>query len=253
MNLEQEQYEISLTDRFKRHAQDFNDLQNEMAGNDVGRISRFFSGEDRGLKGAEKRRAKWEQTLSNLQIMMSDPEYAKLYRETENKLRESQSNLDTALDRVLDLKTDAEATLIETLDNAARLPDGRRVFRDQNGQILLENSHLIDDDLAATIIWDGSEPSFEEMQAQKDQLQRLTDLEADIHAGQAEIGEMQDRMANEDNPPSAEDMQIFQDQAADMVSGIEAELQGILDMDAPKDVGLDQTPTVVPEFTVPER
>ncbi|PCJ06660.1 MAG: hypothetical protein COB16_13095 [Rhodobacteraceae bacterium] len=74
MNLDQEEYEISLAERFKRHAQDFDDLQNEMAGNDVGRISRFLSGEDRGLKGAEKRRAKWERTLSNLQIMMNDPE-----------------------------------------------------------------------------------------------------------------------------------------------------------------------------------
>jgi len=187
MNLEQDEYEISLAERFKRHAQDFNDLQNEMAGNDVGRISRFLTGDEHGPRAAEKHRAKREAVLSNLQIMMSDPEYAKFYRETEQKLRDTQSSLDTALDMVLSLKAETEAILETALENAAQLPNGERVYKDQNGQVRFEDGTPVADDQAATVVWTGSELSLEEMQAQKTRLEGLTGLEGDFRAGQAKI------------------------------------------------------------------
>ena len=143
MNFDQEEYKISLADRFKRHAQDFNDLQNEMAGNDVGRISRFLTGDEHGPRAAEKRRAKREAVLSNLQIMMSDPEYAKFYRETEGVLRDSQTKLDEALEQVQQAKAVAMTELEEIDKQAAHLPDdGQRVFKDHNGQVRFEDGKL---------------------------------------------------------------------------------------------------------------
>lgn len=166
MNLEQEEYEISLTDRFKRHARDFDDLQNEMAGNDVGRISRFLTGDEHGPRGAEKRRAKREAVLSNLQIMMSDPEYAKFYRETEGVLRESQTKLDEAIEQVQQAKSVAVTELENILNQAARLPnDGPRVFKDRNGQVRFEDGSLVEDELAATVEWTGAEPGSEQQQS----------------------------------------------------------------------------------------
>ncbi|MBL1437506.1 MAG: hypothetical protein COB08_015055 [Rhodobacteraceae bacterium] len=228
MNFEQNGDDLSLTARFTKQAQDFDDLQNEMAGREVGRISRFLKGDEHGPMAAEKRRAKWNATLTNLQIMMNDLEYAQLYRDTETKLRETQSTLDAALEQVQQLKTGAEAALSETLEHAARLPDGRRVFKDQVDQVLFENGDLVEDDLAAMIVWNGSEPSFEEMRAQADAVNGLIELEADIYTGQAEIGDMQERMADESDPITKDGMTSFNDRAEEINSGIEVRMNAFL-------------------------
>ncbi|NOR63885.1 MAG: hypothetical protein GQ535_15535 [Rhodobacteraceae bacterium] len=225
MNFEQNGDDLSLTARFTKQAQDFDDLQNEMAGREVGRISRFLTGDEHGPMAAEKRRAKWNATLTNLQIMMNDLEYAQLYRDTETKLRETQSTLDSALERVQHMKIGAEAALSETLEHAARLPDGRRVFKDQVDQVLFENGDQVDADLAATVVWNGSEPGYEEMRAQSDAVNDLIVLEADIYTGQAEIGDMQERMADENDPVTEEQMPEFQERSNEIGADVTSKLQ----------------------------
>lgn len=78
-----------------RHQQDFDDQQREVAGLDVGRIGRFLPDDLRNPDAAEKRKAEQtQQILTRLQMMMRDPEYAALHKETTNKLREAQNSLD---------------------------------------------------------------------------------------------------------------------------------------------------------------
>ena len=252
MNLEQEEYEISLAEQFKRHAQDFNDLQNELAGNDVGRISRFLSGDERGLKGAEKRRAKWEQTLSNLQIMMQDPEYAQFYRETEGVLRDSQTKLDEALEQVQQAKVAAMADLEGILSQAARLPnDGARVFKDRNGQVRFEDGSLVGDELAATIEWTGAEPGSEQLEAAREHAERLTELETYIITGQAEIGDSQERMVDKHNPVSREEQQGFQDRAKEIVDDIDTQMKAVFEA-PPSNPSQDVDLTIISQPDIPQ-
>lgn len=230
MNLGNEDFEVRLAERFKRAAQDFDDLQNEMAGLEVGRITRFVSDTADNPRSEKKRCARDLARSTALDLLLNDPVYAAFYHETVEILRDTQTKLDDALEQVRDARTKATDTLTETMEQAARLPDGQSVFRDQDGQVRFEDGTIVDDHVAASIIWSGTEPGFEELQAQKDRLDRLATLEADIIAGQAEIGEMQEKMEDPDNPPSDDDLQRFQDQADDLLSGIEGDLQSALEL-----------------------
>jgi hypothetical protein len=46
-----------------------------------------------------------------------------------------------------------------------------------------EEGWIVDDHLAAGVIWSGSEPSFEDVQADAARMERLKTLEDDIRAG----------------------------------------------------------------------
>lgn len=186
MNLESDEKGFSLKAQFAKHAQDFDDLQNEMAGRDVGRISRFLSAEAREDRSNGKRGSRKESELTTLQIlMMNDPEYAQLFRETEHKLRDVQTRLDTAMDAVLLAQEVAREKLKGTLSYAARAEEEAR-------------------------------------------LEALIDLEADIISGQAEIGDMQERMADQDDPVAAEKIKGFSDRSEEIGSDVEERLTNII-------------------------
>lgn len=81
-------------ERAAKRTQDLDDLHNEMAGRDVGRINRFFGEASAPRSERGKQKAEREVQLTNLQVLlMNDPEYAQLFRETETKLRQGQNRL----------------------------------------------------------------------------------------------------------------------------------------------------------------
>ncbi len=217
---------FSLTAQFAKHAQDFDDLQNEMAGRDVGRISRFLNADARDAKSDDKRRSERETALTNLQIMMmNDPAYAALYRDTARTLHETQTFLDQSLEQVQAAKLETQAAMADALDKAARLPDGTQVFKDREGQVRQTDGSIVLDALVASIVWNGTEPTFEEMRTNKNRADGLDELESDILAGQVEIGAMQGRMDDQENPVSAEELDRFKDRAQEIEAGIEESMK----------------------------
>ncbi|MEM6890151.1 MAG: hypothetical protein AAF636_18750 [Pseudomonadota bacterium] len=175
MNFDDEE---QLKERFARKAQDFTDLQNELAGRGVGRISRFIGESSETRKDRGKRRADSNAELTALQIMMNDEQYARLYRKTETKLHDAQNRLETQLEIIQD-----ERERLET--------------------------HL-ESDLTA-----------EQRRKAEARLEALRKLEEDIRLGQAEIGDMQERIEDEENPPSEDELESIQRRADEIASGIE--------------------------------
>ncbi|WP_299829035.1 hypothetical protein [uncultured Roseobacter sp.] len=225
---------FSLKAHFAKHAQDFDDLQNEMAGRDVGRIERFLNADIREDKISGKRGTRKEAGLTNLQIlMMNNPAYAALFEETVQVLSDAQRELDDLLQRVQAEIKQANAALDDKLDCAAKLPDGTNVFKDQNGDIRTEDGTLVAPELAATILWRGDEPTLETVNAAKERLNRLTDLANDVRAGQAEIGGMQSGMADETEPPSADDLNGFKKRAEEITHGTEQRFEQEMTRSAP--------------------
>lgn len=121
VDIEPDESNIRLTERFARHAQDFDDLQNEMAGRDVGRISRFVTADAREDISNGKHGSRKDANLTNLQIlMMNNRAYAELFRETVKRLHEAQDRLDFALDTVLRTKAETEERLKDARTEAER-------------------------------------------------------------------------------------------------------------------------------------
>ncbi|MFW8594714.1 hypothetical protein [Cribrihabitans neustonicus] len=221
------------------------DFNNEMAGRDVGRMGRFLPSGDRDPKKVAKQREERAAMLTNLQLLMqNDPEYAALYRETEEKLRDAQTRLDGALEKVHQLKAEADEAMLDIMTRAARLPDGAAVFQDQDGNIRYEDGTAVDADLAESIVWRGDEPTYDDMRAAAERVHGLSELENDIHTGQAEIGDMQERMADQDEPIAKDGMTGFQNRAEEIGANVDARLAAYTNT-AP---AVAAAPTAAPEI-----
>ncbi|MEL6734613.1 MAG: hypothetical protein AAFO98_01860, partial [Pseudomonadota bacterium] len=81
---------IRLAERFKRHAQTMDDFHNEMAGRDVGRISRFIGASASSSVEGQKRRNERSADNASLQIMMANAAYQALVHQTIETLQDAQ-------------------------------------------------------------------------------------------------------------------------------------------------------------------
>ena len=211
-----------------RQQQDFDDLQREAAGLEVGRIARFLPDDLRNPEAAEKRKAERQrQMLTRLQMMMRDPEYAALYNDTTRQLREAQNSLDEMREQARRI-LDAENEAIARLDaRAAKDSNGRAVFRDQDGETRYADGASVSSDEAAAIVWRGDEPGFEERHARGERRAKAESILADIDAGQAEIGDMQERMEDQHDPATSGELNAMGNRTDELLAGLEADLQAL--------------------------
>ncbi|SDG29109.1 hypothetical protein [Thalassobaculum litoreum] len=191
------------------------DLANETAGRETGRIKRLdHPGEE--PVGARDRKEKEERdrtaSLTRLQVLLNDPTYRALYNDTFDQLRTAETATEAALEEAHAALSQTETDLQSTLDNAARLPDGTRVFRDADGNIRTEDGELVSGPDAETIVWKGGEPSYEDLLARRkaegDARQRVEDL---LRYQNDVLGPAHDRMEDPDNPPTPDELKQIQD------------------------------------------
>ncbi len=251
MNFGNDEEILSLTQRFAKHARDFDDLQHEIAGRDVGRMGRFLPGGAQSAASSGKSNDKRAEALTRLQaVLMNNPAYAQAFQETERALNDAQSQLDTLLERVQREIEANDLVLADIRERAARLEDGSRVYKDQDGRIRSENGDQINDALAAGILWRGDEPSFEDMKDARERGERLKDIERDIQIGQGRIGEMQADMKDEDDPPTRDELELFQDEADKILGDLESDLNALLEprISDESKPSLETSPASISEF-----
>ena len=243
MKIDEETELRRRTEAEAKRAEDFDDLQNEQAGRETGKMARFLTGADAPTKTNEKARKEREAFQTRLQIMLCDPAYRALFEQTSRVLRDAQARLDAAQECVMELRAGIDAEFDDMLRRAAHTPDGRPVFQDQNGDFRALDGKKIDDELAATIVLRGDEPSFADALALQEQRERVDRLSADIAAGQVEVGDAQERLENPDDPPSAEDLEAMQANADALLAGIDAELDS-LSLNNPEDLSHSSGPAL---------
>lgn len=224
---------VHYSEVFRRAAsqQDLDDYNNAVSGADVGRIQRHgmrveidpITGE---RKGSAAQRA--AQTLDWL--LANDLIYAHAY---ETAARQVNATLDRAgdiLDRLLDERADVMDALAKTLENAATLPDGRKVFLDKNGVVRDADGNAIDAELAAGIVWKGNEPSYEDIAALKKRAESLDAAINDVRGIEAELGGLQGELSDNDAPATlerVEDIEKRGRELSDRLEKIEAQNYGI--------------------------
>lgn len=185
--------------------QDFDDLQNEIAGRDTGRQSRFLSNEARSGQGRKEQEARAFQT--QLDLLLQDPIYRAKYDHVTGALRDAERATEAALARLDKLIEQSQIALTDMEDRAARLPDGTRVFRDTDGAVRRQDGTIVDDDLAATILWNGNEPSYEDWRDHSQSLAALQNQrrETELYQNEA-LGPARDRMTDADSPPNLNEL-----------------------------------------------
>lgn len=190
----------------------FDDLQNELAGREVGRARRFLSGDEAGPGGGRKDKGGMDAAaLTALDILMQDPEYAALYNEVSDLLSRAEAAIEAALARAENDLSEANAELDDTLDSANRLPDGTAVFRDQNGNIRTEDGRLVEGEEAEGIVWKDNAPSYEGFVARKRAADAARERVEDLQRYQVDVlGRARDRMNDHDNPPAPDELRELQ-------------------------------------------
>lgn len=197
MEITREQKELAAAQR-----QEFDDLQNEIAGRETGRRARFLK-DGPGSETAKEKERDARRALKRLAELLNDPVYRAKYDGVMTALQDAERAIETALERIT-REIDAVGDDIANMqDRAARLPDGTRVYRDVDGNLHREDGSEVDDVLAATIVWSGNEPSYEDYRRARDRLDALLKekTQAEIYRDDV-LGPARDKITDPENPPS---------------------------------------------------
>lgn len=230
VNFENEDEELELKRAFERRARDFDDLNHEMAGQDVGRMSRFLpEGDGTGRGNSKKRSQQADDALTRLQLLMRDPVYAALYQGTMDIIVTAEAATERALEKALVRLREAEDALTDLQTRAAQLEDGTRIYRDEDGNFWSEDgSPVLLDEADSAEHWLPGMPGWEEFLEKRDAARSAAKDVDDIRDYQiGTLGAARDRMSDPDNPPGAEELdRIRRDVEDQMPEQVRHELGG---------------------------
>lgn len=155
----------------EKQREDFDDLQNELAGRDnTGRIQRFlFEDDERSATGRAKKER--QDHTFRLHLLLSDPAYSALYNETMSAVTDAESAVYDALVESADKLQDTGDALADAIERGASTEEIAQ----------LQKEH---DDA-------------------KERHRRMQEYEAELAAIRA-------RMEDKDNPPSKEELAEFE-------------------------------------------
>lgn len=192
--------------------QDREDLNNERAGREVGRIQRFLP-ESASAHAIKAKRERGDRHWSLLrQLLAQDAEYRALYDSTRDQLQKAEAATDAALTVADEDLHTANRSLNDMLDKASTLPDGTKVFRDQNGDVWRAGGTRVTGDDLDRIQWLDGAPSYRAYLALKQKVEDAQRRFDDLLRYQVDVlGNARNRLMNDDDPPSKDDLRKIQD------------------------------------------
>ncbi|WP_394693134.1 hypothetical protein [Hyphobacterium sp.] len=182
-----------------------------MAGRDVGRIRRFLP--DRDPDTIEQKKREKDARETALQQLLRNPSYAAVYQAANDATDRAQAALDTALLENAQTTEDLAERLDEMEARAARLPDGRAVFRAADGSMrTADGQRLRSDALPASLIIPLDASSYEDYALSRDALTSARAHGQELSRVQTEvIDPARERLADEDNPLSLDELEALAD------------------------------------------
>ncbi len=207
--------EENFSDSFNKHADslretrkqdDFDNLQHSLSGVETGQQVRHGLSKDTsgGIFG-NKRKTITEQIRETLDwLLLNNPAYAGAHEVAMMSLQSAEQAASSVLDKVLSALGREFIALDNLLGRAACLPDGRKVFRDRNGDVRSEDGSIITDDLAMLIVWRGDEPTYEEYQSQMNRVEELRQASDELRGVEVELGGIRGELHDNESPPSLE-------------------------------------------------
>lgn len=202
--------ELSLAAKAADRDLAMDDWHREMGGVQASRISKHLSEDSRETATSTKRGGRSGEVLSALDLaLMADPAYAELYNNTFDRLRDAEAATDRALMKAEEALADARAALDTTLDRAATLEDGTRVFKDADGQVWTEHGQMVDADSAAGIEWTGIEPAHETFLIRQQTFNDAQNDVSDLRGYQVRLGGYREQMMDNGHPVTEDDLKTI--------------------------------------------
>jgi len=147
---------------------------------------------------------------------MLDPAYAVLYRDTVDLVNDYGMRAEAALAEAEQVLNKAQIDHDLILGKAARLPDGRYVFKILDGKMYDQDGYLVDGPDADGIIWPDDTPSYEDYLSSK---KTVSDAKHNVQLWQdyliEVIGVTRDRLNDPENPPTPDELRDWQEKIVD--------------------------------------
>jgi|GEM_PF-3232595 len=205
-----------MDEEFRQHGKEMDtrhregvreDLGRETAGiDDAGRIARHGLSEN--AKSTRAKKSGKQKQLSALQTLLLNPAYRAAYDDFSNFLDDEDTAIVDALTRNTREIDALRAAIEDDLSRAVTLSNGTRIFRStETGSVENESGRKLKPEEYAHIIWPDDAPSLEEYKANQEKLKQLEqDRAALIHYQTQVIDTAKERLSDEDNPLSIEEM-----------------------------------------------
>ena len=168
-------------------------------------------------------------------------------------LHSPETTVTNALVRLLSNLEKEQVVLDDMLARAPALSDGRKVFRDAQGNTRTLVGETIDKDLAATIQWRGDEPSYEDIIQQKTHVDNLKEGINEVCGIETELGGISGELTNNEEPPTLERVGELKERIGELQSkAIETVIKATKDkIDADVSASIqndDSVATVIPKM-----
>lgn len=223
---------ITIGQLIADRAQDLDDLNIERQGLSVGRTPRFLG--DNALHAVASGKRGKDGADSALELaLLSTTSFNQLYDHAWDRLRHAEAATERALEHAEQALADNVGALDTTLDRAATLTDGTRAFRDDDGQVWNEHGEQVDPTLAATIEWQGPEPSYDTFLIRRDAVADAHERIAVIRGYQVTLGEHRETIQDKDTVTRDQLEDVIERIVHDMPDEVAAELA---DIDRPEPI-----------------
>lgn len=182
------------------------DYNNESAGRNTGRAHRFFNTDDSHDPDSQKK--KDERAFNALLRALQDPAYARLYSEAVHSVDDAGRAAERALSKLAGEHEVAQERVQSMRDNAAVLPDGRRVFRAADGRLIADDGKDVSDQRSSIKGLSDTTPGWEEYLRAKETLEELERRQREIEDYERRVLEpYRQRLGDKDHPPKKEELE----------------------------------------------
>lgn len=194
-----------------RHEKD-DAYREELAGVVAGRMDRFLPEDHDSKPRARQRKAdKDRRRASALETLLASASYQVLYSQVFDTLRQAETATEAALAAVRSLLTTETGELADMQEHANILPDGRKVYRNAEGETFTEDGVKIEGTLLDGVVWRDGAPTYEQIRAKRESIAALQARTDALLLYQTDVlGTARNRLQDEDNPPSAEELNRLQ-------------------------------------------
>jgi len=229
----------------RRQQQNFDDLQNELSGNEVGRMGRFLSSEARDKLIAQKQ-GRPTKAMSALEMaLLENRVYAAAYKFAVDETQAAQHEVQAFQDEVDAALTTLKAEIKDMLDEAVTLPDGRKAFMYANGQAWTTDGELVDEAIAAGIDWAGTPPG----ERYQELLEHQEKLEQFAYRGRVladTVGSNLNQLQDEDGKSTPEELKSIGEESQDIISEAKELRQEVRMLLKPSDIATPEVGAISP-------
>jgi len=188
--------------------QKLNDFNVELSGTKAGYLYKSSAPDEKNPNnpGNNKREKEERAWRSALDTALADQNYAALYHDVGNALREAENAAQVALDGQLNILAGLEGEYAERLAGANRLPDNTVVFLSEDGNVYTADGRKVESPERDAIVFKDEAMTYEELKAREKALAETRLLLEDARRHQADLGDMRNRLEDLNNPPSLDEL-----------------------------------------------